>query len=68
MVSLSGRADSVTITKLEQAQFPLSRAEVGEKEVSGDWESEDGSYKLSVEGDERTRRDELLWQTTSSAL
>ena len=29
---------------------------MGEKEVSGDWESEDGSYKLSVEGDERMCR------------
>ena len=56
VVSLSGRGDSVTITKLEQVEFPLSRAEVGEREVSGDWESEDGSYKLSVEGDERMCR------------
>ena len=56
VVSLSGKGDSVTITKLEPSEFPHIRAEVGEEEVSGDWESEDGSYKLSVEGDERLCR------------
>ena len=52
VVSLSGQGDSLTIAQVEAAEFPDKKEEDG-GEVSGDWESEDGTYQLTVAGDER---------------
>jgi len=56
VVSLSGQGDSLTISKLEPGEFPDNREVDREDEVGGDWESEDGTYLLSLQGDERLCR------------
>ena len=48
---LTGRGDRLTVSRVTPQQFPQAELEQGG--VSGDWESEDGGYQLSVEGDDR---------------
>ena len=52
LVSLGGRGDRLTITRQDTQHFP-QEGEEEVKGISGDWESEDGAYQLSVDGDER---------------